>query len=216
MVKGVIFDLDGVLVSTDQLHFEAWKKLAEEIGITDYSIEDNIRQRGINRMSSLEVLLEKSAGIYTPEEKEILADRKNQYYLELVSQSEEDILLPGAVKTLAFLKQREIKIAIGSSSKNAPRIIEKAKIEPYINGCVCGLDVQFSKPNPEVFLKASERIGVEVEMCLVVEDSESGVEAARRAGMKTLAVGHDFEKLEADYRAKDLASVDIWEQILER
>lgn len=215
MINGVIFDLDGVLVSTDQLHFEAWKRLAEEIGIDDYTIADNVRQRGISRMSSLEVLLEKSKKIYTPEEKEILADRKNKYYQELIRQSGEEILLPGAVKTLRYLKQKGIKIAIGSSSKNAPQIIERTKIAPYLDECVCGLDIQFSKPDPEVFLKASKRIGMEGKMCLVIEDSGAGIEAARRAGMKTLAVGYDFKKLKADYAAKDLASVDNWEQILE-
>lgn len=214
MIRGVIFDLDGVLVSTDKLHFIAWKRLAEEIGIGSYSIEDNIRQRGISRMDSLEVLLEKSEKIYTPEKKKELADRKNQYYQELLSGSGEDILLPGAVETLGLMKQKSLKVAVGSSSRNAPQIIAMTPIGTYIDGLVCGLDITFSKPNPEVFLKAGEKLGIDSQWCLVVEDSAAGIEAAVRAGMKTLAVGYDYMKLSADYKAADLNSVDNWECIL--
>lgn len=214
MIKGVIFDLDGVLVSTDELHFEAWKKLAEEIGIDDYSIEDNMRQRGISRMDSLEVLLEKSKKIYTKKEKEKLSDKKNKYYQELLSLSGENILLPGAVRVLELLRQRQLRVAVGSSSKNAPHILVRTNLESYIDECVCGLDIVFSKPNPEVFLKASKKIGVEEKRCLVVEDSAAGIEAAKCAGMKTLAVGHNFDKLEADYAARDLDAIENWEQIL--
>ena len=122
MIKGIIFDLDGVLVSTDKLHFKAWKRLAEEIGINGYNMEDNVRQRGVSRMDSLEILLKKSERIYTTEEKEKLADRKNRYYQELLSMSGEDILLPGAIKTLDLLKQKKLKTAVGSSSRNAPQL----------------------------------------------------------------------------------------------
>ena len=194
MIKGIIFDLDGVLVSTDKLHFKAWKRLAEEIGINGYNMEDNVRQRGVSRMDSLEILLKKSERIYTTEEK--------------------DILLPGAIKTLDLLKQKKLKTAVGSSSRNAPQIIDKTPIGLYIDGLVCGLDIMFSKPNPEVFLKAGEKIGIESSQCLVVEDAAAGIEAARRAGMKTLAVGYDYIKLGADYMAADLNSVDDWECIL--
>ncbi len=214
MIKGVIFDLDGVLVSTDKLHFKAWKRLAEEIGIHGYNIEDNVRQRGVSRMDSLEILLKRSERIYTTEEKEKLAERKNRYYQELLSMSGENILLPGAIKTLDLLKQKKLKVAVGSSSRNAPQIIVKTPIGLYIDGLVCGLDIMFSKPNPEVFLKAGEKIGIESSQCLVVEDAAAGIEAARRAGMKTLAVGYDYIKLGADHMAADLNSVDDWECIL--
>lgn len=215
MVKGIIFDLDGVLVSTDMFHFEAWKRLAGEIGIDNYDIEDNVLQRGISRMDSLEVLLRKSEKTYTLEEKERLADRKNQYYQELLSGSEADILLPGAMKTLNLLRRKKVKVAVGSSSKNALQIISKTKIDAYIDGCVCGLDITFSKPNPEVFLKAAAKIGVEPAKCLVIEDAAAGIEAGKRAGMKTLAVGQDYQNLGADYMARDLDSVGKWDSILE-
>lgn len=216
MIKGVIFDLDGVLVSTDNLHFMAWKRLAEEIGIRDYTIEDNIQQRGISRMDSLEILLRKCDVAYTQAEKIKLSDRKNGYYQELLSASKEDILLPGAKETLKFLKKKKIKIAIGSSSRNAPQIIKKVKIEPYIDACVCGADIVHSKPDPEVFLKACKKIDVEEKQCLVIEDSAAGIVAAKQAGMKSLGVGYDFENLKAHYVEKNLASIDNWEQILEQ
>lgn len=215
MIRGVIFDLDGVLVSTDKLHFKAWKRLAGEIGICGYTIEDNVQQRGVSRMDSLEILLRKSKRIYSEKEKKELADRKNKYYQKLLSLSGEEILLPGAIETLDLLRQKKLRIAIGSSSKNAPEILKQTKIEPYIDVCVCGLDIVYSKPNPEVFLKAGEKISIEGQYCLVVEDSAAGIEAAQRAGMKTLAVGYDYAKLGADYMAADLNSVDNWECILE-
>ncbi len=215
MIKCVIFDLDGVLVSTDQLHYRAWKRLADEIEIADYDIQDNEKQRGISRMASLEVLLQKSRVIYTIKEKEELADRKNRYYQELLLTFKEDILLPGAIKTLNFLKDKNLKIAIGSSSKNAMQIIEKIKIQQFIDVCVCGVDVIHTKPNPEIFLKAAEEINVTTKSCLVVEDSVAGIDAAKKAGMRTLGVGCYSDKLEADYTAKDLESVNDWEKILQ-
>ena len=133
----------------------------------------------------------------------------------MISLAGDDILLPAAMETLELLKQKKLKIAIGSSSKNAPKILEKTKIETYIDACVCGLDIVFSKPNPEVFLKAGDRIGIDSRHCLVVEDSAVGIEAAENAGMKTLAVGCDYMKLDSDYMAADLSAVDNWECILE-
>lgn len=215
MISGVIFDLDGVLVSTDNLHFKAWRRLAEEIGIRNYTVEDNRQQRGISRQASLEVLLKKTSTIYTQTEKRKLSEKKNRYYQELLSASDDNILLPGAVKTLKLLKQRKLKVAIGSSSANAVQIIKKVGIESYIDTCVCGVDIVHSKPNPEVFLIACKKIGVEERHCLVIEDSAAGIEAAKRAGMKSLGVGADYEKLKADYAVKDLNAIDDWDQILE-
>lgn len=215
MVKGVIFDLDGVLVSTDQLHYKAWKRLSDEIGVTNYSKRDNERQRGISRMASLEILLQKSTEIYTLSDKEKLADRKNRYYQELLLASGDNILLPGSVKVLKLLRQKKIKIAVGSSSRNARQIIETVGIQQYIDAIICGTDVTHTKPDPEIFVKAAEKINVSEKMCLVVEDSEAGIEAAKRADMRTLGVGCCFDKLAADYVASDLASVENWEKILE-
>lgn len=214
MITGVIFDLDGVLVSTDRLHYEAWKRLAEELGITDFTKEDNERQRGVSRMESLEVVLEKGTVQYTTEEKEELAERKNSYYKELLQSLTDDAVLPGVVETLSMLKARGIAIAVGSVSKNTPVILEKTGLMPYIDKVSCGLDITRSKPDPEVFLVAAEKLGMACENCLVVEDSAAGIVAAKAAGMKSLGVGPYYESLGADYQKRGLDADIDWEQML--
>ncbi len=213
-MKGVIFDLDGVLVSTDELHFQAWKKLADEIGATEFNREDNERQRGVSRMASLEIVLEKCPNSYTEEEKTELADRKNEYYVEMLQSLDESALLPGAVETLKMLRENNILTAVGSASKNAPLILEKAGILPLIDKISCGLDVTKSKPDPEVFLVAAQKLGLEPEDCLVVEDAAAGIEAAKRGGMKSLGVGPFNDKLGADFNSETLKTVENWREIL--
>ena len=122
-MQGVIFDLDGVLVSTDELHYQAWKKLADELGITDFNREDNVRQRGVSRMASLEVVLEKGDKEYSEEEKVEMAERKNDYYKEMLQSLDDSAVLPGAFDTLKMLRDRGILTAVGSASKNAPLIL---------------------------------------------------------------------------------------------
>ena len=206
MLKAVIFDLDGVLVSTDEMHFKAWSRLAEEIGITTFTKEDNIRQRGVSRMASLEIVLEKSDKSYTDEEKAELADRKNSYYCEMLKTLTPDDVLGGALDFLKLLKANNIKTAVGSASKNAPVILEKTGLTEYLDAISCGLDVTKSKPDPEVFLKAAEKLGIEPEDCLVVEDAHAGVLAAKNGNMYALAVGAAYGDADADFSAKSLAS----------
>lgn len=213
-MQGVIFDLDGVLVSTDELHYQAWKKLAEEIGITDFNREDNVRQRGVSRMASLEVVLEKGDKEYTEEEKNEMAERKNDYYKEMLQSLDDSAVLPGAFDTLKMLKEKGILTAVGSASKNAPLILEKTGILPLIDKISCGLDVTKSKPDPEVFLVAASKLELSPENCLVVEDAKAGIEAAKAGGMKSLGVGPFHEELGADFHSRTLATVDNWEEIL--
>ena len=160
MIKGVIFDLDGVLVSTDEMHYKAWKRLAEEIGINNFTKEDNIRQRGVSRMESLEVLLSKGNKNYSAEEKEEMAERKNEYYKELLQTLDNTVLLEGALEAIKKLKELNIMTAIGSASKNTPAILEKTGLSPYIDKVACGLDITRSKPDPEVFQVAAEKLGL--------------------------------------------------------
>lgn len=204
MIKAAIFDLDGVLVTTDSLHYEAWKRLGEEIGITDFTKEDNIRQRGISRMASLEVLLEKTDVKYTDTEKEELAERKNNYYRQSLENLTEKDVLPGAKEVLAFFKKRGIKTAVGSASKNAPTILEKTGLLPLLDKVVCGIDVTKSKPDPEVFLKAAKRLGELPENCMVFEDADAGIEAAVRGGMFAFAVGAARKNESADLSSYSL------------
>ena len=213
-MQGVIFDLDGVLVSTDELHYQAWKKLADELGITDFNREDNVRQRGVSRMASLEVVLEKGDKEYSEEEKVEMAERKNDYYKEMLQSLDDSAVLPGAFDTLKMLRDRGILTAVGSASKNAPLILEKTGLLPLIDKISCGLDVTKSKPDPEVFLVAASKMELTPENCLVVEDAKAGIDAAKAGGMKSLGVGPFHEELGADFHSRTLATVDNWEEIL--
>lgn len=214
MIKGIIFDLDGVLVSTDEMHYLAWKRLADELGITGFNREDNRRQRGVSRMASLEVVLEKSDKTYTDEEKAELAERKNGYYLELLKDMDNSAVLTGVYGALEILKRRNLLLAVGSASKNAPLILEKTGLLPYLNQVSCGLDTTKSKPDPEVFLVAARKLQLDPAQCLVVEDSAAGIEAAKAGGMRSLGVGPFFAALGADFAAPSLGEVTNWDEIL--
>ena len=216
MIKGIIFDLDGVLVSTDEMHYQAWKRLAEELGITGFTREDNRRQRGVSRMASLEVVLEKADRTYSEEEKVELAEQKNTYYLELLEHMDDSALLEGVKPVLEKLKDRKLLLAVGSASKNAPAILEKTGLTPYLDKVSCGLDTTKSKPDPEVFLVAAKKLGLPPEECLVVEDSAAGIQAAAAGNMKSLGVGPFYNALNADYEAPALCKVTDaqWDAIL--
>ncbi len=208
MIKAVIFDLDGVLVSTDEMHFKAWSRLAGEIGITTFTKEDNVRQRGVSRMASLEIVLEKSSKSFTDKEKEELAARKNDYYCEMLKSLTPNDVLDGALDFLKFLKKNNIKTAVGSASKNAPIILERTGLTDYLDAISCGLDVTKSKPDPEVFLSAANKLGILPEYCMVVEDAHAGIMAAKNGGMYALAVGAAYGDELADVSMKSLANMD--------
>lgn len=214
MIKGIIFDLDGVLVSTDEMHYLAWKRLADELQITGFTREDNRRQRGVSRMASLEIVLEKADRVYTEEEKVELAERKNNYYLELLEHMDESAVLKNVKEVLAGLKERGLLLAVGSASKNAPVILEKTGLLLYLDKISCGLDTTKSKPDPEVFLVAARKLELSPGQCLVVEDSAAGIEAAAAGGMKSLGVGPFYRLLHADYEAPMLCEVQNWDEIL--
>lgn len=214
VIKGIIFDLDGVLVSTDEMHYLAWKRLADELEITGFNREDNRRQRGVSRMASLEVVLEKSDKTYTEEEKAELAERKNGYYLELLKDMDNSAVLTGVTDALEVLKRKNLLLAVGSASKNAPLILEKTGLLPFLNQVSCGLDTTKSKPDPEVFLVAARKLQLDPAQCLVVEDSAAGIEAAKAGGMRSLGVGPFFDALGADFAAPSLGEVTNWDDVL--
>jgi beta-phosphoglucomutase len=213
MIKGVIFDLDGVIVSTDEFHYQAWQQMANEEGIC-FDRHINERLRGVSRMESLEIILERATKKYTEDQKTELATRKNNYYKELLHTklSPKDIL-PGVMNVLNGLKQLGVKIAIGSSSKNSPSILKRIGLEIYFDATADGNDIKKSKPDPEVFLLAAQRLGFKPEDCLVVEDAEAGISAALAGNMKALAVGSAISDKRAHYAAKDLSAISI-DQIL--
>ena len=187
-IKAVIFDLDGVIVSTDECHYMAWKKMADEEGIY-FDKEVNNRLRGVSRMESLEIILERAEKQYTDSEKQEMATRKNGYYVEFIKSLTPDAILPGVMEGLELLKEKGIKIAIGSSSKNAPIILKQIGLDNYFDAVSDGNNITNSKPDPEVFLKAAEFLGMENADCAIVEDADAGIVAGRRAGMVTFAVG---------------------------
>ncbi|MFQ9513526.1 MAG: beta-phosphoglucomutase [Clostridia bacterium] len=208
-IEAVIFDLDGVIVSTDECHYRAWKKTADEEGIYfDRKIND--RLRGVSRMDSLEIVLERAERLYTDEEKVELAERKNNYYKEYIKKLTKDDILSGVNENLAELKAKGIKVAIGSSSKNTPDILKYIGLDNYFDAVSDGNNITKSKPDPEVFLKAADMLGVPYEKCLVVEDADSGIEAGKRAGMYTLAVNNAKG---ADYSLADLSAGKITDYI---
>ena len=187
MIKAVIFDLDGVIVSTDDCHYEAWKKMADEESIYfDKTI--NNRLSGVSRMESLEIVLERATKEYSDEGKLQLAERKNGYYKEFITKLTPADILPGAMNTLVELKENGIKVAIGSSSKNTPVILKQIGLSDYFDAVSDGNNITNSKPDPEVFLKAADMLGIPYAECMIVEDADAGIEAGKRAGMKTLSV----------------------------
>ena len=208
MVKAVIFDLDGVILSTDDFHYRAWKQLADREGIT-FDREINERLRGVSRMESLAIILERAEKEYTKDEKLEMATFKNDVYRESLSQLKPADIFPGVTDFLAVLKERGIRSAIGSSSKNARFILERTGMQDAFDAISDGTNITNSKPDPEVFLKAAEMMGVAPESCLVVEDADSGVEAAKAAGMTALGVGPAASHELADYRAENLQNFDL-------
>jgi beta-phosphoglucomutase len=187
-MKGVIFDLDGVLVDTAVYHFMAWKRLAKELNF-DFTESDNERLKGVSRMRSLEILLELGHISASEEEKKLLAEKKNSWYMEMLQNLTEDHLLPGARSLLNYLKTNGYKIALGSASKNARFILMKLGIQSFFDVIVDGNRVVNAKPDPEVFIKAADDLGLPYRQCVVFEDSLAGIEAAKSAGMKVVAVG---------------------------
>ena len=187
-LRGIIFDLDGVIVSTDEQHYLGWKALADKLGIP-FSREVNSRFRGVSRMACMNILEELGGKHYTDSEKIAYADWKNEYYRELLDQMSPADLSQEVRSTLDALRARGLKLAVGSSSKNAKFILKRIGLSDYFDAVSDGTNISRSKPDPEVFLKAAEYLGLTPSDCLVVEDAVSGVEAAHAGGMKAATVG---------------------------
>ena len=211
-VAAVIFDLDGVIVSTDEFHYLAWKELADAEGIT-FDRADNERLRGVSRMESLDILLEKATKPYSDAAKLDMAERKNAIYRGLLERLSPADLLPGVAAVLDGLRARGVKIAIGSSSKNAGPILQAIGLAEAFDAVADGTHITRSKPDPEVFTLAAECVGVAPAHCLVVEDAHAGVEAGLAAGMRVLAVGSAVDHPSATLKAKDLAAISLEEML---
>ena len=208
MIKAIIFDLDGVIVSTDEYHFRAWRELARFLNLP-FSRQDNTRQRGVSRMESLEVILKKSDYSYDEEEKQYLADKKNTLYQKLLTELSSDEILPGACEFAEAARAAGLKLAVGSSSRNTPFILKKIGLDTYFDAVADGNDIERSKPDPQVFQIAAERVDRAPAECLVIEDAAAGVEAAIAGGMYALAVGEAAGHTKAHYSATGLAEINL-------
>lgn len=204
--KGIIFDLDGVICFTDRYHYQAWKEMADDIGVY-FDEKINNRLRGVSRMASLDIILERSEKQYTKEEKERLAEWKNDRYRELLGKmTTED--LPEEVKTtLEKLKEKDLKLAIGSSSKNAKLILSRIGLADYFDAISDGTNITHSKPDPEVFLKAAEYLGFEPGECLVVEDALAGIDAAVAGGFASAGIGEAATHEKVTYPLKSFSEL---------
>lgn len=186
--KAIIFDLDGVICHTDKYHYLAWKALADKLGIY-FDEEINNRLRGVSRMESLEIVLERYGGTLTEAEKQALAEEKNALYRELLKKMSAEDLSAEVKETLDTLRAGGRILAIGSSSKNTRFILERIGLDGYFDAISDGNNIANSKPDPEVFLKAAQFIGLPAEQCLVVEDAKAGIVAAAAGGFDSAAIG---------------------------
>lgn len=207
-MQAAIFDLDGVIVDTAKYHFLAWKRLANSLGF-DFGEADNERLKGVSRMRSLEILLEIGGLTLDDATKARLTEQKNDWYVESISKLARSEILPGATEYLQRLRGRGIKTAIGSASKNTPLILERLGITQLFDVVIDGNSVSKAKPDPEVFLQAADALHIAPEYCVVFEDAEAGIEAARRAGMGSVGIGKP-----ATLKDADVVAGGLWQLVL--
>lgn len=208
VIRAVIFDLEGVLVSTEKSHFRAWKQMTQEQGLPfDEEIFQKIR--GSGRMDALDIILKTARRNYSPAEKFALTARKNDLYIEEISVLTKDHTLPGVQDTILSLREMGVKIGVASSSKNCVAILKKLGIYRMIDAVADGNDVDRPEPDPEGHLLCAQKLHMQPEECLVVEDTLNGINAANNAGMYTLAVGEAANEKGVGMCAKDLAHFDL-------
>lgn len=215
--KGIIFDLDGVIVDTAKFHYLAWRRMANDLGF-DITLDQNEKLKGVSRVNSLQQILGWGNKTVTEAEFEQLMKSKNEDYLARIAHMNEDDLLPGVKKILDYLTENKIPFALGSASKNARPILEGLKIEKRFKAIVDGNDVTKAKPDPEVFLIAAEKLGMPPQDCIVFEDSVAGIEAANAAGMLSIGIGDKEILKEADYNFADFTEIhnEFIEQIVRK
>ncbi|MFC4738758.1 beta-phosphoglucomutase [Flavobacterium ponti] len=206
--KTFIFDLDGVIVDTAKYHFLAWQRLAAQLGI-EFTPEHNEQLKGVSRVRSLEIILGLGNVEASQEEKNQWLIQKNTEYLSYIYEMDESEILPGVMSVLDYLKENNQNIVLGSASKNAKPILEKAKILHYFDAIVDGNDVSNAKPDPEVFLQGAKKVHDVAENCIVFEDSVAGIQAANLANMISIGIGETEVLHEADYVFKDFTFIDI-------
>ncbi len=190
MIKAVIFDLDGVIVDTAKYHFLAWSKLSSHLGL-HFDEDINELLKGVSRGDSFSIILRENKKILTTDEQQYWCTQKNEWYKDYLKVLTPYDILPGILDALQWLKDNNIRIALGSASKNSPVILDKLNISHFFDVVIDGNAVSAAKPNPQVFLKAATFLKVYPENCIVIEDAKAGIEAAKRAKMRVVGIGSD-------------------------
>ncbi len=208
-LKAIIFDLDGVLTDTAKYHYLAWKKLADELG---YYFDEDINEllKGVSRLNSFEIILEKNNATdkYTPEEKETLANKKNDYYKEMIEQLTPNDILEGIVPFITKARNNGIKCAVASISKNAPRVLELLKISHLFDYIADAALVKKPKPDPEIFLTCAKALGFKPSECIGIEDAQAGIESIHSAGMLSVGINVTVTSIEPDIVLKSTVELD--------
>lgn len=205
-IDAIIFDLDGVICSTDRYHYLAWKELADSLGIP-FDEQVNQKLRGISRTDSLEIVLGQHRSEYTPQEKLVLAEKKNEIYKRYLSTMSPGDLPEDVSQTLQTLRRRGYLLAIGSSSKNTRQILNQLGLGDFFDAVADGTQITRSKPNPEVFLLAASLLGVSPENAIVIEDAESGIRAAKAGGFRAIGIRTEGNDPDSDITIKNLRNL---------
>jgi beta-phosphoglucomutase len=206
--QACIFDLDGVIVDTAKYHFLAWKRLADKLGIL-FTEKDNERLKGVSRMESLDIILEIGNRKLDADLVQEYATLKNKWYVEYITRMTPDEILPGAVRFISELRNADIRVALGSASRNTPMILDRVGMNDLFDAVADGNIVRNAKPDPEVFIKAAEMVGVDPLNCVVFEDAIAGVEAALNAGMICIGIGSAKVLTEAHYVVSGLNEMSL-------
>lgn len=206
MISSFIFDLDGVIVSTAEFHFKAWKEISRELQI-EFSERDNEKLKGVSREDSLRILLEIGGLELTEDHFEQLVDKKNRIYLELIENLSPTDILPAVADRISLLRAYGRKTGIASSSKNTRMVLRKIGLTDFFDVIVDGNRISKPKPDPEIFLTAAAELGTPARSCLVFEDAAAGVEAAKKAGMRVIGIGSKTVLKEADYLFEEFSMI---------
>jgi beta-phosphoglucomutase len=206
--NAAFFDLDGVIANTAKYHYLAWKKLAKELGF-DFTERDNERLKGVSRMASLEILLEIGGLSFDDSIKDQLAAKKNANYVNYISKMDASEILPGARECLLRLREKGIKTALVSASKNALRILDNLQVAHLFDAVIDGNKALKAKPDPQVFLLAAQELSMEPNECVVFEDAEAGIQAAKTAGMFAVGIGQPDALSNADVVIASLSAFDV-------
>ncbi len=210
MIKGFIFDLDGVITDTAELHFQAWKILSDSMN-WEFDRELNERLRGVSRMDSINIIREHNNAEVSEEKLVELATRKNEIYVDSLNQITPKDYLPGAQELLTLLRQESFLVALGSASKNSTKVLQQLDAVKYFDIIGDGNSVSKSKPAPDIFLFGAERLGLKPEECIVYEDAEAGIDAAKAGGFYAVGIGPEERVGHADIRFDSMARATLFE-----